>query len=100
MYAQECRGQPTFVPSARVRTRGWKREVEKATRELDPDRLTACVHDAEWAIFQRWQELGARSGHTEERTELAVGVEQLLSIKIHKLKWPDFRPNLQRLAES
>jgi hypothetical protein len=93
MYGLECRGQPTFVPSARVRIPGWKREVERAVRELDPARLTACVYDAEWAIFQRWQELGARSGHTEERIEMATAVDELLSIKIHRLKWPDFRTN-------
>jgi hypothetical protein len=91
MYTIEGLGQSTFVPYGRVQVPGWKREVQKAMRELDAARLTACVHDAEWAIFQRWQELGARGGHTEERAEMAAGVEQLLSIQIHKLKWPDFR---------
>jgi hypothetical protein len=67
--------------------------VEKAMHELDPARLRACVHDAEWAIFQRWQELGARGGSVEERIAMAVAVDDLLSIMIHKLKWPDFRTN-------
>jgi hypothetical protein len=35
----------------------------------------------------------ARSGHTEERIEMAAAVEELLSITIHKLKRPDFRTN-------
>jgi hypothetical protein len=96
MNGLECRGQPTFVPSARVRIPGWKREVERAMRELDPSCLTECVYDAEWAIFQRWQELGARIAHTEERIELAAAVDQLVSIMIHKLNWPDFRA--QRLT--
>jgi hypothetical protein len=90
----ECGSQPTFVPYASVRVLGWKREMEKAMRDRDPARLTTCVQDAEWAIFQRWQELGARSGQTEERAEMAAGGEQLLSFKILKLKWPDFRTNL------
>jgi hypothetical protein len=60
-----------------------------AAFEVTPEGLTARVYDAEWVIFQPWQELGARSGHTEERVEMAA-VEQLLSIKIHRLKWPDF----------
>jgi hypothetical protein len=93
MYGLECRGQPTFVPSARAPVPDWKRQVEKAMRELDPARLTACLYDAEWAIFQRWQQLGARDGHAEERIEMAAAVDQLLSIMIHKLKWPDFRTN-------
>jgi hypothetical protein len=71
----------------------WKRQVEKAMRELDPDRLTVCVYDAESEIFQHWQELGARSRNTEERIALREAVEQLLSIKIYKLHWPDFRSN-------
>jgi hypothetical protein len=62
-------------------------------RELNPDRLTARVYDAEWAIFQRWQELGPRASTAEERIAMAAGVEELLSIKIHKLKWPDCRSN-------
>src|ERR1700722_7786698 len=93
MYGLEPFSQPTFVLPVRIRILDWKRQVEKAMRELDPDRLAARVYDAEWAIFQRWQELGSRSGHTEERIEMAAGVEELLSIKIHKLKWPDFRSN-------
>jgi hypothetical protein len=94
MYGLVCRGQPEFVPSERVPVPDWKRPVEKAMREPDPALLTARVHDAEWAIFQRWQELGARSGHTEERIEMAAAVEQLASIMIHKLNWPDFRTQL------
>jgi hypothetical protein len=93
MYALELSSRPCFTPPTRIRIPDWKRQVEKAMRELEPDRLTARVYDAEWAIFQRWQELGNRTDHTEERTEIAAGVEELLSIKIHKLKWPDFRSN-------
>lgn len=67
--------------------------MEKATRELDPTRLTARVNDAEWAIFQRWQELGGRASGTEEWIAIAAAADHLLSIKVHKLKWPDFRTN-------
>jgi hypothetical protein len=83
----------TSLASNRIQIPGWKRQVEKAMHELDPARPTACVHDAEWAIFQRWQELGARGGSIEERIAMAVAVDDLLSIIIHKLKWPDFRTN-------
>jgi hypothetical protein len=92
MHGLECRGQPSFAASARVPVTDWKRQVQKAMRELDPARLTACVHDAEWAIYQRWQELGARSS-IEERGAMAAAVDVLLSITIHKLGWPDFRSN-------
>jgi hypothetical protein len=93
MYGLEPYSQPNFALPVRIRILDWQREVEKAMRELDPDRLTARVYDAEWAIFQRWQEMGARGGNTEERIAMAAGVEELLSIMVHRLNWPDFRSN-------
>jgi hypothetical protein len=67
--------------------------MARAMEERDPTQLAARVYDAEWAIFQRWQQLGARGGSVEERVALAIAVDELLSIMIHKLKWPDFRTN-------
>lgn len=61
----------------------------------EPDRANLAVrlHEAEWAIFQRWQELGGHAWGTDEGIAIAAAVEDLLSIKIHELKWPDFRTN-------
>jgi hypothetical protein len=41
----------------------------------------------------RWHELGIRGSGTEERIAMAAAVDELLSIKLHKLNWPDFRVN-------
>jgi hypothetical protein len=61
-------------------------------REPDVARLTARVHAAEAAIFVRWQELGEGARGNSEWNAMNAATEELLSIKIHKLKWPDFRP--------
>ncbi len=92
MYEFEPDGQPHLVLPARVRITPWKQQVDRAVEELDPMNLTLRVHAAEWAMFQRWQELAAGGG-TVERIAMAAAVDDLLSIKIHKLKWPGFRVN-------
>jgi hypothetical protein len=51
-FGLEPHAESTFVVPARIRILDWKQQVEKAMHELDPARLTARVHDAEWAIFQ------------------------------------------------
>ena len=88
MNGLECRGQPTLVPSARVRIPGWKREVERAMRELDPARLTACVYDAEWAIFVRMQKLSAvenpDAGIQSDLQSLRSGLRALLLTKMKR----------------
>lgn len=90
MYGLEPQDQTTFVPAAFVRVPHWKRQVERAMRELDPGSVTARVHAAEEALFLRWQELGNSAPNTEERRAMAAGADDLLAIKIHKLKWPNF----------
>jgi hypothetical protein len=81
-----------LVPrKARVRTSGWRRKFDRAMREPDLARLTARVHAAEAAIFLRWQELGEGARGNSEWNSMHAATEELLLIKIHKLKWPDFR---------
>jgi hypothetical protein len=92
MYGLEPDGQPLFVLPDRVQTPHWKLQVERALAERDPTKLTSRVHAAEWALVQRWQELGAGGG-SEERIAMTAAVNDLLAIKIHKLQWPDFRAN-------
>jgi hypothetical protein len=93
MYALDPQSQTRFVVPAYMQISDWERKVEIAMREVDPALLTERVHDAEWAIFQRWQALGARGEGTEEWIAIAAAVDGLLSIKIQILKWPDFRMN-------
>jgi hypothetical protein len=93
MYGLEQQGQPSFVSPAFVRVPHWKTQVDRAIRELDPGSITASVHAAEEAIFLRWQVLGEGASGSEEWIAMAAATEQLLFIKIHKLKWPDFLSN-------
>jgi hypothetical protein len=92
MYGLEAIGQTGFVSPARVRVPHWKLQVELAIAELDLTNLTVRVHAAEWAIFQRWEELGALAA-SEERIAITAAVNELLAIKTLKLNWPDFRVN-------
>jgi hypothetical protein len=60
-------------------------------RELDAESLTRQVHDAEEAIFLRWQEMekSPSLGDARELEEIKAATNELLSIKTHKLNWPD-----------
>jgi hypothetical protein len=91
MCAIQSTGPPVIVPSSYVGTLHWKRQVERAMRELDPESLTRQVHDAEEAIFLRWQEMEKLPslGDFRELEEIRTATNELLSIKIHKLNWPD-----------
>jgi hypothetical protein len=65
--------------------------VERATRELDPESLTRQVYAAEEAIFLRWQEIEKNPslGDARELEEIKAATNELLSVKTHKLNWPD-----------
>jgi hypothetical protein len=94
MRAIQSTWQPDFVPSPDIRRLlDWKGQVERATQESDAGNLTGRVHAAEAAIFRRWQEMegSPSNGYAEEREAIRAATEELLSIKIQKLQWPDFR---------
>lgn len=65
----------------------WKRNLQKAMRESDGEKLLQLVHAAELAIYYRWQELGTE-GQPEELHAMMAAVNDLWAIKIHKLGWP------------
>lgn len=65
----------------------WKRHLEKATQENDPEELLQIVHGAELALYYRWQELGTE-GQSEECHAMMQAVIDLWEIKVHKLGWP------------
>jgi len=69
----------------------WKRQMERAMRELDPENLTRQVHAAEEAIFLRWQEMEKNPSlrETRELEEIKAATNELLTIKTQKLNWPD-----------
>lgn len=72
------------------RKSSWRRYLQKAMQESDPEQLTKLVYDAEEALFLRWRELAHDSNHGRERDELKAAADELLAIKKFKLGWPSF----------
>jgi hypothetical protein len=68
----------------------WKRQIQKALRENESEKLSDLVHAAEGALFVRWQELRENEG-LEERVSMQAAADNLLAIKIHRLGWPNPR---------
>lgn len=91
MQDTQSTGPPGAGQNRGAGARHWKRQVERAVRELDPENLTRQVHSAEQAIFLRWQEMEMNPGFGDawELEEIRASTQVLLSIKIHRLHWPD-----------
>ncbi|MFZ0883141.1 MAG: hypothetical protein WAN14_07060 [Candidatus Acidiferrales bacterium] len=66
----------------------WKELYLQTTLESDPQELAKLVLAAEQAIVLRSQELLNSADHHEERSEMEIAKESLLTIKVHKLGWP------------
>ena len=70
----------------------WKEPYLEALREPDKEKLTELVHATELAMF-RLQELAGSADHHEERTEIGVACENLLTLKTLLLGWPSPVPS-------
>jgi hypothetical protein len=53
------------------------------------ERLLHSVSLVEEILFLRWQAIETVEGHNEERDAMQLIANNLLSIKVHKLGWPD-----------
>jgi hypothetical protein len=73
----------------------WKRHMQKALRENDPDKLVHFVYATELALFFRWQELAGQSSEPE-RAAMRSAADNLLAIKIYKLGWPPIPQGVTR----
>ena len=62
----------------------WKRHIQKAVRENDPNRFLHFVYATEIALFFRWQELDGEDAEPE-LTAMQSAADNLWAIKIHKL---------------
>jgi hypothetical protein len=80
----------TDSPAQATRNAPWRLAIDKANRASDPAVLLPLVYAAETALFLRSQELGDRPDTIEEREGIRAAINDLLVLKIHKLKWPDF----------
>jgi hypothetical protein len=65
--------------------------MEKVMRATNPASLLSLVYAAETALFLRCQELSDLPDTIEERESIRAATNDLLEIKIHRLKWPDYR---------
>ena len=72
----------------------WRRKYEAATKESDRKKLTALVHEAEFAIAERLQQIhGSRDAKTEHRA-LKNAVAELYRIQVELLGYPDWKNSL------
>jgi hypothetical protein len=67
----------------------WKTAHEKTVWESDTKKLLTEIHATEEVLFHRWQKIGDDVGHAKERVAMEAASEDLLTIKIHRLGWPD-----------
>lgn len=74
-----------------IRYPPWQPGWQDALTELDSEKLHQKVIDAEAAIFKRLQELSAdRTDHHEERLALSDAIAGLRTLKVERLKFPDW----------
>jgi hypothetical protein len=69
----------------------WQREMGRLMRATNPASLLPLVYAAETALFLRCQELSDLPDTIEERQAIRAATNDLLDVKIHRLKWPDYR---------
>lgn len=69
---------------------GWKKLVQEALVEVNPDKLKDKVSEAEAAIFERLQALERSSESAEEMHALQDASNTLLVLKREVLKFPDW----------
>jgi hypothetical protein len=65
--------------------------MQKLMRATNPESLLPLVHAAEAALFLRCQEMGNSPDTIEEREAIRAATNDLLDVKINRLKWPDYR---------
>jgi hypothetical protein len=68
----------------------WRRKLEAAMIETDPEKLRHLIDDAEAAIFLRSQELALSSdGHAEQHA-ISDAIRTLRILQAEKLNYPDW----------
>ncbi|MGC2193656.1 MAG: hypothetical protein WA628_03200 [Terriglobales bacterium] len=69
----------------------WKKTLQEALVEVNPDKLKKRVAEAEAAIFQRLQSLERNPDGAEELHALQDASNALLVLKREVLKFPDWQ---------
>lgn len=58
---------------------------------MDIEKLLPLVHASEAALYVRWQETSGLFLTETEVMDIKCACDDLLTIKIRRLGWPDFR---------
>ena len=69
----------------------WHEPYQAALLEFHTEQLKRKIAAAEFAIFQRFQELADESDHTEERARLNEAAQALRALQTERLGYPLFR---------
>jgi hypothetical protein len=75
---------------ADLRYPGWQTEYQAARLEVDPEKLSARVTNAEAAIFKRLQALSEIQDGQAERQAILDAVAALRVIKRERLAFPEW----------
>jgi len=68
----------------------WQQEYQAALLELDPQKLSERIADAEAAIFKRFQIISRSPNHEAERHALEDALASLRTLKTENLGFPDW----------
>ena len=68
----------------------WQREFQAAMLELDREKLSRRVMEAETAIFNRLQAISQSSDHDSERGAIEDALSSLRALKRMALHFPDW----------
>jgi hypothetical protein len=69
----------------------WRAIHEKAVGEMDLEQLLPLVHASEAALYARWHETSGLFASEPELRDMKCACDDLLTIKVRRLGWPDFR---------
>jgi len=62
----------------------WQRPFQDALLEVEPEKLTKCVENAETAIYERLEELCEMSESRDRETEREVIASAICALKVIK----------------
>jgi hypothetical protein len=82
--------------SSYLRYPAWQIEYHAALLELNPEKLSARVADAEAAIFKRLQALSKSGDAHAEHQAIEAAVAALLVIKGERLAFPEWESGSRR----
>jgi len=77
-------------PSPNILYPEWQHDYEVALLELDPQKLSERIANAEAAIFKRLQAISQSPNHVAERHAIEDALANVLVLKKESLGFPDW----------